>query len=89
MVEFTSSQQQFENKLNIADRSLGFVENTLGRIGASQKGPWPDQKQGRRREGSAGRFPTTPVAGGKGKVGEEIDEVDIYQLVGLDGVGGD
>ena len=34
MVEFTSSQQQFENKLNIADGSLSFVENTLGRVGA-------------------------------------------------------
>ena len=36
----------------------------------------------------AGRILAAPVAGGKGKVEEEIEEVELYPLVGLDGVGG-
>ena len=35
----------------------------------------------------AGRIPAAPVPGGEGKVGEEIEEVELYPLVGLDGVG--
>ena len=62
MVEFTSSQQQFENKLNIADGSLGFAENTLGRIGASQIGPWLDLKTG---EGTGRAAPPFPGEGAR------------------------
>ena len=61
LVEFTISHQQFENKLNIADVSLGFAENTLGRIGASQIGPWPDLKTG---EGTGRAAPS--AAGDRG-----------------------
>ena len=38
---------------------------------------------------AAVRFPASELAGGEGEVGEELEDIDGYPKVVLDGVGGD
>jgi hypothetical protein len=44
-------------------------------------------KKGRIWAAIPGRNPAALVAGGEGKVGEKLEDTELYQLVGLDGVG--
>ena len=44
-------------------------------------------KKGRIWAAIPGRNPTALVAGSEGEVGEKLEETELYQLVGLDGVG--
>ena len=46
-------------------------------------------KKGRVGAAFPGRNPAAPVTGGEGEVGEELEEIDGYPKVVLDGVGGD
>ena len=62
-------------KLNIASRSLGFVENPLERFGGSHLGPWPVWKTGK---GGAGCFPARELAGGEDPGVEEDVGVESY-----------
>ena len=46
-------------------------------------------KKGRVGAAFPGRNPAAPVAGSEGEVGEELEDIDGYPKVVLDGVGGD
>jgi len=48
------------------------------------RGPWRREQN---RGGSGGRFPARFGPGGEGKVGEELEETELYPFVGSNEVG--
>ena len=73
----------FENKRK---RERNFAVGPLERFGRLHISPWPAFREG---AAFASRNPAALVPGGEGEVGEELEDIDGYPKVVLDGVGGD